>query len=65
MLLNSQDFKSVADLDKAYADHLESLLVGGFIKKDTPEYADFMGAWAEAVKDFEESKTKNFTSLPN
>jgi hypothetical protein len=63
MLNNSQNFKSVADLDKAYADHLDSLLVGGFMKKDTPEYSDFMGSWAEAVKDFEESQSKDYRTL--
>lgn len=60
---NSQSFKSIAELDKAYADHLDSLLVGGFIKKDTPEYSDFMGSWAEAVKDWEESQTKDYRRL--
>lgn len=60
---NSQSFKSIAELDKAYADHLDSLLVGGFIKNDTPEYSDFMGSWAEAVKDWEESQTKDYRRL--
>ena len=55
MLNNSQNFKSVEELDKAYAEHLDSLLVGGFMKKDTPEYSDFMGSWAEADKDFDET----------
>lgn len=54
-MLNTQKFKSVEELDAAYAEHLDSLIVGGFMKKDTPEYSDFMGAWAEAVKDLEES----------
>jgi len=59
----NKDFKSIEELDKAYADHLDSLLVGGFIKKDTPEYSDFMGSWAEAVKDWEENQSKDFTTL--
>jgi hypothetical protein len=63
MLNNSQNFKSVEELDKAYAEHLDSLLVGGFMKKDTPEYSDFMGSWAEAVKDFEESQAKDYRRL--
>lgn len=62
-MLNSQNFKSVADLDKAYAEHLDSLLVGGFMKKDTPQYSDFMGSWAEAVKDLKESLSKDFRQL--
>lgn len=60
---NSQSFKSIAELDKAYADHLDSLLVGGFIKKDTPEYSDFMGSWAEAVKDWQEAQSKDYRRL--
>jgi len=63
MLDNSKNFKSVADLDKAYADHLDSLLSGGFIEKDTPEYHDFMGSWAEAVKDWNEAQTKDYRTL--
>lgn len=62
-MLNTQGFKSIAELDKAYADHLDSLLVGGFIKKDTPEYSDFMGSWAEAVKDWEEAQSKDYRRL--
>lgn len=57
-MLNTKSFKTVAALDEAYAEHLDSLLVGGFIKKDTPEFADFMGAWAEAVKDLQEELSK-------
>ena len=56
--MDTKSFRSVADLDKAYAEHLDSLVVGGFIKKGTPEFADFMGAWAEAVKDLEEELSK-------
>ena len=56
-----KDYKSVEELDKAYNDHLDSLIEGGFMKKDTPEYHDFMGAWAEAVKDF--NTPKDYTTL--
>lgn len=62
-MLNTQGFKSIAELDKTYADHLDSLLVGGFMKKDTPEYSDFMGSWAEAVKDWEEAQSKDYRRL--
>lgn len=64
-MFNSQNFKSVEELDKAYADHLDSLLVGGFMKKDTSEYSNFMGAWAEAVKDWTENQSKDFRTLPD
>ena len=59
----NKDFKSIEELDKAYADHLDSLIAGGFIKKDTPEYHDFMGSWAEAVKDWEENQSKDYRRL--
>lgn len=58
-----KEFKTLEELDAAYAGHLDSLLVGGFITKDSPEYSDFMGAWAEAVKDFNEAKAKDYTKL--
>lgn len=49
-----QEFSSVEALDKAYADHLESLKLSG-IEFDL---AGLMGAWAEAVKDWEEADSQ-------
>jgi len=59
----NQNFKSIEELDKTYADHLDSLIVGGFIREGSPEYSDFMGSWAEAVKDWEENQTKDYRRL--
>lgn len=64
-MFNSQDFKTLDDLDKAYADHVDSLLVGGFIEKGTHEYADLMGAWSEAVNDYIENQKKDYRRLPD
>ncbi len=63
-MLNTSEFKSVADLDKAWSEHLDSMLVGGFMVKDSPDYVSYMGAWAEAVKDLEEAlAAPRFNSL--
>lgn len=66
-MLDTFSFKTVAELDKAYAEHLESMKTGGFIKEGTPEFVSFMGAWIEAVKDLEESlskpREKNYRTL--
>lgn len=53
-----KDFSTIEELDKTYSDHLDSLLSGGFMVKDSPEHSDFMGAWAEAVKDWHEAKAQ-------
>lgn len=58
------EFKTLAELDKTYSDHLDSLVVGQFMVKDSPEYAAYLGAWAEAVKNWEEAQAKpRFNSL--
>lgn len=60
-----QEFKSVAELDKVYSDHLDSLLAGGFIVLDTPEWKSYMGTWAEAVQNLKDelAKPRNFSQL--
>lgn len=50
-MLNTTEFKSVEALDKAYADHIESLEMWGG-EFDRP---GLMGAWAEAVADLQEA----------
>lgn len=51
-----QEFSSEEALDKAYADHLDSLKVGGFLTKESE--TALMSAWAEAVLDFREKKSQ-------
>lgn len=60
-MLNTADFRTVADLDKAYSELRDSLKVSGLPYDDK----GLLGAWAEAVRDLETelSKPRDFSSL--
>lgn len=48
-MLNTENFRTVADLDKAYSEHRESLKVSGLPYDDK----GLVSAWAEAVANLE------------
>ena len=60
-MINVSSYKSIAELDKAYSEHRDSLRQSGIPFDD----AALMGAWAEAVKDMEEAlnQPRDFTQL--
>ena len=60
-MINVSSYRTVAELDKAYSEHRESLRVSGLPYDD----AALMGAWAEAVRDMEAalSAPRDFSSL--
>lgn len=58
-MLNTQGYKSEAEIDKAFSDHIESLKVSGM----PYDHTGLMAAWVEAVEEFKENQTKDYTSL--
>lgn len=66
-MMTQTSFASVAELDRVYSEHLDSLVNGGFISSDatSPERLAYVATWAEAVANLEEelSKPRDFTSL--
>jgi len=60
-MLNPAEFRTVADLDKAYSELRESLKLSGMPYDDKA----LMSAWVEAVNDLEAqlSKPRDFSQL--
>lgn len=60
-MLNTQNFRTVEALDKAYSEHRESLMASGLPYDDQ----GLLRAWAEAVLDLEEAlaKPRDFSEL--
>lgn len=59
MMSGSQNYKSEAEIDKVFSDHIESLKISG-LPFDLP---GLMAQWVEAVESFKESQTKDYKTL--
>ena len=60
-MIQLSSFKSIEELDKHYSELRESLRLSGLPYDD----GSLLGAWAEAVRDFEEAQNqpRDFTRL--
>jgi hypothetical protein len=60
-MITLSSFKSIEELDKHYSELRDSLKVSGLPYDD----GSLLGAWAEAVRDFEAAQNarRDFTSL--
>lgn len=60
-MLNSKEFRTVAELDKAYSEHRQSLKDSGIAYDDIA----LLSAWSEAVADLEAelARPRDYTQL--
>lgn len=59
--MDTREYTSEAEIDKAFSDHIESLKLSGL----PYDHVGLMAAWVEAVAQFHESKEKgpDYTTL--
>jgi hypothetical protein len=57
--MDTREYTSEAEIDKAFSDHIESLKLSGL----PYDHVGLMASWVEAVAEFKENQTKDYTSL--